>query len=55
MGAGVVTRDGVLGLEEVQIQGRKRLPIDKFIIGQQDFLGTRLGRGCVNKKPALHK
>ena len=45
MGAGVVTRDGVLGLEEVQIQGRKRLPIDKFIIGQQDFLGTRLGRG----------
>ena len=45
MVAGVVTRDGVLGLQEVQLQGRKRLPIAQFILGQQGFLGARLGRG----------
>ena len=42
--AGIVTRDGVLVLEEVQLQGRKRLPIDRFMLGQPDFLGARLGR-----------
>lgn len=44
MAAGVVTRDGVLGLQEVQLQGRKRLPIAQFILGQKGFLGARLGR-----------
>jgi methionyl-tRNA formyltransferase len=42
--AGVVTRDGVLVLEEVQLQGRRRLSIDRFILGQPDFVGASLGR-----------
>lgn len=40
--AGVVTGDGVLWLEEIQLQGKKALPITAFLAGARGFVGSRL-------------
>jgi len=41
--AGVATGDGLLWLEEVQLAGRKAIPIGAFLAGAQDFVGSTLG------------
>jgi len=39
---GIMTRDGILGLIEVQLEGKKSMSIDEFIRGHRDFLGSVL-------------
>jgi methionyl-tRNA formyltransferase len=39
---GVETRDGVLGLIEVQLEGKRAMSAGEFIRGQRDFPGSRL-------------
>jgi methionyl-tRNA formyltransferase len=41
--AGVVTGAGVLWLEEVQLAGKRALPIAAFLRGAPGFIGSRLG------------
>ncbi len=41
--AGVATGDGVVWLEEVQLAGRKAMPVSAFLAGAQDFVGSTLG------------
>ena len=41
--AGVVTGAGVLWLEEVQLAGKRALPIGSFLAGARDFIGSRMG------------
>lgn len=41
--AGVTTGAGVLWLEEVQVAGKKVMPIGAFLGGAQDFVGSVLG------------
>ncbi len=41
--AGVITGDGVLWLLEVQLAGKRPLPIAAFLAGARGFLGSRLG------------
>ncbi len=41
--AGVATGDGILWLEEVQIAGKKVMPIGAFLAGAQGFVGSTLG------------
>ena len=43
-GVGVVTKRGVLGLCQVQLEGRREMSIEDFIRGQRDFIGSILGR-----------
>jgi len=43
-GVGVVTGRGVLGLVEVQLEGKQRMSIDSFVRGKRDFVGSYLGR-----------
>lgn len=40
--AGIVTGDGVLWLEEVQLQGKKALPAAAFLAGARGFVGSVL-------------
>ncbi len=40
--AGVVTGHGILWLEEVQLAGKRLLPIDVFLRGAAGFVGSRL-------------
>lgn len=40
--AGVVTGRGVLWLEEVQLAGKRALPIEAFVAGARGFVGSRL-------------
>jgi methionyl-tRNA formyltransferase len=40
--AGVITGDGVLWLEEVQLAGKRVLPIETFLRGAPDFVGGKL-------------
>jgi methionyl-tRNA formyltransferase len=40
---GVTTGDGLLGLERVQLAGRRPLEIEDFLRGQRMFIGARLG------------
>ena len=42
MTVGVVTREGVLGLRSIQLEGRRAVTSEEFLRGYQDFLGTRL-------------
>lgn len=42
-GIGVVTGNGVLMLERVQLAGRRTLDIRRFVCGQPGFIGSRLG------------
>jgi methionyl-tRNA formyltransferase len=41
--AAVVTGEGALKLLEVQLAGRKALPIDVFLCGKQECIGAELG------------
>lgn len=41
--AGVVTGDGVLWLDEVQLAGKRPMPMSAFLAGARGFIGTRLG------------
>ncbi|MFZ5917749.1 MAG: methionyl-tRNA formyltransferase [Chloroflexota bacterium] len=43
-GTGVVTGEGVLRLEEVQLAGKRAMPIEEFLRGQPGFLGALLGQ-----------
>ncbi len=42
-GVGVATGAGILLLREVQLAGRRAMPIDAFLRGQRGFVGSRLG------------
>lgn len=39
---GVGTGDGVLGLLRVQLEGKREMSADEFVLGQRDFIGSRL-------------
>lgn len=41
--AGVATTDGIVWLEEVQLAGKKVMPIRAFLAGAQGFVGSTLG------------
>jgi len=43
-GAAVVTGEGLLVLEEVQLAGKRAMGIAEFLRGQRGFVGSRLGR-----------
>ena len=43
-GIGVVTGHGILGLCEVQLEGRREMSADDFVRGQRDFIGCFLGQ-----------
>lgn len=42
-GAAVVTGEGLLALEEVQLAGKRAMGIVEFLRGQREFVGSRLG------------
>jgi len=42
---GVVTGEGILGLCQVQLEGRREMSIVDFVRGQRDFIGSILGSG----------
>jgi len=44
-GVGVVTGQGILGLCQVQLEGRREMSADNFVRGKRDFIGCVLGRG----------
>ena len=43
-GVGVVTGQGILGLCQVQLEGRRQMSADDFVRGQRDFIGCVLGQ-----------
>lgn len=43
-GVGVVTGQGILGLCQVQLEGKREMAVDDFVRGQRDFIGYVLGR-----------
>ena len=43
-GVGVVTRQGILGLSQVQLEGKREMAVGDFARGQRDFIGSVLGR-----------
>jgi methionyl-tRNA formyltransferase len=45
-GVGAVTGQGVLGLCQVQLEGKRPMSADEFIRGRSDFIGCTLGRAC---------
>jgi len=42
-GVGVVTGQGILGLCQVQLEGRREMSVDNFVRGKRDFIGCVLG------------
>ncbi|MGQ9839996.1 MAG: methionyl-tRNA formyltransferase [Anaerolineae bacterium] len=42
--AGVITGEGILWLQEVQLAGKRSLPIAAFVAGARGFIGSRLGQ-----------
>jgi methionyl-tRNA formyltransferase len=40
----VVTAEGLLALEEVQLAGKRAMGIADFLRGQWGFVGSRLGK-----------
>lgn len=44
-GIGVVTGEGILGLCQVQLEGKRAMPVADFVRGQSDFIGSILGLG----------
>jgi len=40
---GVVTGEGILGLCQVQLEGKREMPVAEFVRGQRDFIGSILG------------
>jgi methionyl-tRNA formyltransferase len=53
-GVGVVTKQGILGLWQVQLEGRREMSINDFVRGERDFIGCILGRrsieNCTSKE-----
>jgi len=43
-GVGVVTKQGMLGLCQVQLEGRREMSANDFVRGKRDFIGCVLGR-----------
>jgi len=43
-GVGVVSGQGILGLCQVQLEGRRQMSVDDFIRGKRDFIGCVLGQ-----------
>lgn len=43
-GIGVVTRRGILGLCQVQLEGRREMAVNDFVRGKRDFIGSVLGQ-----------
>jgi len=43
-GVGVVSGQGILGLCQVQLEGRREMPASDFVRGRRDFIGSILGR-----------
>ena len=43
-GVGVVTGQGILGLCQVQLEGRREMAVENFVRGKRDFIGCVLGR-----------
>jgi methionyl-tRNA formyltransferase len=43
-GIGVVTGHGILGLCEVQLEGRHEMSVNDFVRGKRDFIGSVLGQ-----------
>ncbi len=41
---GVVTKKGILGLCQVQLEGKREMPATHFVRGKRDFIGCILGR-----------
>jgi methionyl-tRNA formyltransferase len=41
---GVVTKKGILGLCQVQLEGKREMPATDFVRGKRDFIGCILGR-----------
>jgi methionyl-tRNA formyltransferase len=46
-GVGVVTGDGILGLCEVQLEGKREMSVEDFVRGKRDFIGCVLGRRSI--------
>ncbi|MFU8795813.1 MAG: methionyl-tRNA formyltransferase [Dehalococcoidia bacterium] len=42
-GVGVITGCGVLGLRQVQLEGKQRMSAGEFVLGRKDFIGSVLG------------
>ncbi len=42
-GVGIITGRGVLGLEQVQLEGKQKMSADDFVRGKRDFIGSVLG------------
>jgi methionyl-tRNA formyltransferase len=40
---GVVAGHGILGLCQVQLEGKREMPVGEFVRGQRDFIGSVLG------------
>jgi methionyl-tRNA formyltransferase len=47
----VLTGDGGLQLQNVQLQGKRSMPITDFLRGQPDFIGSNLGNNDENESP----
>ena len=43
-GVGVVTKQGILGLCQVQLEGKREMPANDFVRGKREFIGCVLGR-----------
>jgi methionyl-tRNA formyltransferase len=43
-GVGVVTKQGTLGLCQVQLEGKRAMSVADFVRGKRDFIGSVLGR-----------
>ena len=43
-GVGVITKQGVLGLCQVQLEGKREMPVNEFVRGKRDFIGCILGQ-----------
>jgi methionyl-tRNA formyltransferase len=43
-GVGVVARQGILGLCQVQLEGKRAMAVTDFVRGKRDFIGSVLGR-----------
>ena len=43
-GVGVVTKQGILGLCQVQLEGRREMSANDFVRGERDFIGCILGQ-----------
>jgi len=41
---GVITGRGILGLGQVQLEGKRKMSIEDFVRGKRDFIGSILGR-----------